>query len=43
MTTPRQAADLALLRDDLAYHQARVLLLVDTVARCRGTRARWMA
>src|SRR5260370_19473046 len=36
MTTPRQAADLALLRDDLAYHQARVLLLVDTVAGTQG-------
>jgi hypothetical protein len=36
MTTPRHPADLALLRDDLAYHQARVLLLVDTVADAQG-------
>jgi hypothetical protein len=36
MTTPRQAADLALLRDHLAYHQARVLLLVDTIASTQG-------
>jgi hypothetical protein len=36
MTTPRQPADLALARDDLVYHQARVLLLVDTVAASHG-------
>src|SRR5258708_27163958 len=36
MTTPRHPADLALLRDDLAYHQARVLLLVDAVAGTPG-------
>src|SRR5258707_9647687 len=36
MTTPRHPADLALLRDDFAYHQARVLLLVDAVAGTPG-------
>ncbi len=36
MTTPHQPLDLALLRDDLAYHQARVLLLIDAVASTPG-------
>jgi hypothetical protein len=36
VTTPQQPADLALARDDLAYHQARVLLLVDAVAATKG-------
>jgi hypothetical protein len=36
MTAPVDAAELALLRDDLAYHQARVLLLVTTVAATSG-------
>jgi hypothetical protein len=36
MTTPSRARDLELLRDDLAYHQARVLLLVDSVAGTHG-------
>jgi hypothetical protein len=36
MTTPDRALDLALVRDDLAYHQARVLLLVTAVAGARG-------
>lgn len=36
MTTPRQPEDLALARDDLAYHQARVLLLVNAVAATQG-------
>lgn len=36
MTTPRRPEELALLRDDLAYHQARVLLLVTAVADARG-------
>jgi hypothetical protein len=33
MTTP---LDLAMLRDDLAYHQARVLILVDNVSNTPG-------
>jgi len=37
MTPPVEASRLALMRDDLAYHQARVLLLVDAVARMPGT------
>ncbi|WP_300614420.1 hypothetical protein [Trebonia sp.] len=32
MTNPGASNDLALLRDDLAYHQARVLILIDAVA-----------
>jgi hypothetical protein len=36
MTTPRDPEELALLREDLAYHQARVLLLVDAVAATQG-------
>jgi hypothetical protein len=36
MTPPGSAEDLALLREDLAYHQARVLLLVDAVAAADG-------
>ena len=36
MTAPRRPIDLALARDDLAYHQARVLLLVDAVAATQG-------
>jgi hypothetical protein len=36
MTTPRSSQDLALIRDDLAYHQARVLLLVTAVAGTEG-------
>jgi hypothetical protein len=36
MTTPGNPEDLALLREDLAYHQARILLLVDAVAAARG-------
>jgi hypothetical protein len=36
MTTPDRSRDLALVRDDLAYHQARVLLLVAAVAAAQG-------
>lgn len=36
MTTPRNPEELALLREDLAYHQARILLLVDAVAATHG-------
>jgi hypothetical protein len=36
MTTPRRPEELTLLRDDLAYHQARVLLLVTAVADAQG-------
>jgi hypothetical protein len=36
MTTPERSLDLALMRDDLAYHQARVLLLVTAVAAAQG-------
>jgi hypothetical protein len=36
MTTPARSRDLALIRDDLAYHQARVLLLVTAVAAAQG-------
>ncbi|HVB45639.1 MAG TPA: hypothetical protein VNF47_23435 [Streptosporangiaceae bacterium] len=36
MTAPRDPEDLALLREDLAYHQARVLLLIDAVAAAQG-------
>jgi hypothetical protein len=36
MTTPGNPEDLALLREDLAYHQARILLLVDAVAAAPG-------
>ncbi|WP_433828532.1 hypothetical protein ACQP2E_04070 [Actinoplanes sp. CA-015351] len=36
MTTAFEAAELALLREDLAYHQARVLLLVTATAAERG-------
>ncbi len=36
MTTSRDPEELALLREDLAYHQARILLLVDAVAAARG-------
>jgi hypothetical protein len=36
MSAPRDPDELALLREDLAYHQARVLLLVDAVARTTG-------
>jgi hypothetical protein len=36
VTTPRNPEDFALLREDLAYHQARVLLLIDAVAAARG-------
>lgn len=36
MTTAFEAAELALLREDLAYHQARVLLLVNATAAERG-------
>ena len=36
MTTPDHSRDLALVRDDLAYHQARVLLLVTAVAAAQG-------
>jgi hypothetical protein len=36
MTTPEQVEDLALARDDLAYHQARVLMLVAAVAAAKG-------
>lgn len=36
MTMPRRAEELALLRDDSAYHQARVLLLVTAVADTQG-------
>ena len=35
MTTPPDQ-DLALLQDDLAYHQARVLILIDAVAGTPG-------
>jgi len=34
--TDYEGAELALLRDDLAYHQARVLLLVEAVSRTKG-------
>ncbi|MCE7008195.1 hypothetical protein LWC34_36060 [Kibdelosporangium philippinense] len=34
--TEFDGAELALLREDLAYHQARVLLLVDAVSRTKG-------
>jgi len=37
MTPPVQYTRAALMRDDLAYHQARVLLLVDAVARTPGS------
>ena len=40
MITPRDPEELALLREDLAYHQARVLLLVDAVAAARGHQGR---
>jgi hypothetical protein len=36
MRTTPDAADLALLREDLAYHQARVLLLVNATAAEQG-------
>ena len=36
MTTALDATELALLRDDIAYHQARVLLLVTAVAAEKG-------
>jgi len=36
MTMPDRYRDLALVRDDLAYHQARVLLLVTAVAAAQG-------
>jgi hypothetical protein len=36
MSSEGSAADLALLRDDLAYHQARVLLLTDAVCSAAG-------
>jgi hypothetical protein len=36
MTAPGNPEDLALLREDLAYHQARILLLVDAVASAQG-------
>lgn len=31
------ADELALLREDLAYHQARVLLLITAVSQLKGT------
>jgi hypothetical protein len=34
--TPDDALDLTLVRDDLAYHQARVLLLVNAVSTSAG-------
>ncbi len=34
--TTLEALELALLREDLAYHQARVLLLVDAVSTAPG-------
>lgn len=40
MTMPQQAEELALLRNDLAYHQARVLLLVTAVATSPGHQGR---
>ncbi len=36
MSDPQDARALALLREELAYHQARVLLLVTTVAQTKG-------
>lgn len=36
MTTPDHSRDLALVREDLAYHQARVLLLITAVAAVPG-------
>ena len=36
MITPDRPQELALIRDDLAYHQARVLLLVTAVAAAQG-------
>jgi hypothetical protein len=36
MTTPRHPDELTLLREDLAYHQARVLLLVTAAAAATG-------
>src|SRR5262245_31422507 len=36
MTSPLAAQELALLREDLAYHQARVLLLIDAVSQSPG-------
>jgi hypothetical protein len=36
VTTPERSLDLALMRDDLAYHQARVLLLVAAVSAAHG-------
>jgi hypothetical protein len=36
VTIPSQPLNLALLREDLAYHQARILLLIDTVASTLG-------
>src|SRR5580698_8548027 len=36
MSTPVDPEELALLREDLAYHQVRVLLLVDAVAATKG-------
>ncbi|MFD9940036.1 hypothetical protein ACFWYW_12240 [Nonomuraea sp. NPDC059023] len=36
MSTPRDPYELALLREDLAYHQARVLLLVEAVSSTPG-------
>jgi hypothetical protein len=36
MNTAHDPDELAFLREDLAYHQARVLLLVDAVARTAG-------
>ncbi|MCC5032283.1 hypothetical protein DMH02_003185 [Streptomyces sp. WAC 00631] len=36
MSTPYEALENKLLRDDLAYHQARILLLVDSVCKTPG-------
>jgi hypothetical protein len=36
MTTPERTRELTLMRDDLAYHQARVLLLVTAIAAAQG-------
>lgn len=36
MSEPLRALELVLLRDDLAYHQARILLLVDAVSTAEG-------
>lgn len=36
MTSQQRSAQFSLMREDLAYHQARVLLLIDAVCRTKG-------